>query len=355
MVYLLSNLDFEPSWARQHTGKDLPKIITRVAERWSSILRLLHPEGRPLPVNIHQLPSPDLHLPNSSKNRSLIPWGWTPEVLSFARAADLDFLAPPLKQVQKVNAKDFSHHLEATLQIALPGAALVASTEDFLRALKAIPGPWLAKGIWGVSGRDQRPGESGICTDADLRWLSRSFNAGFPLLLEPRISIDAEYSFHFQIHPDATITPLGFCSLFTGRQGTLRGLASGPALSSPPHSLHQGAAAAAEAVAQEGYFGPLGIDSFLGSYQNSPILRPLSEINARHSFGRLTLAIADALNLAPTQALRWHHPSKSETWPDQLRPWPQALSPLPDGLYTLPEEADPDQASRTYLEIYSNS
>lgn len=327
-TYLLSNLDFELTWSRHGTSdRALPRQVLDHCERFASILRLLYPQGEPLSPS-SPLPQPPV------PGARLIPWGITSTVANQADDAGWSLAGPALSTVQEVNSKLFSHALERQAGLQSAGATVVSSEEELIRAAGALPGPWILKDPWGVSGRGQIRGQ-GKPDDATGRRARRLLARAEALLLEPLIGDVEEFSFHFDIKDDGRWSLLGACALLSSAEGTFRGLRPLSSTSEAPEALRAGAEVAAGAAAHAGYFGPLSVDTLRGTYDGSTVERGILEINGRHTFGRLALSLAERLD--HPAGLTWHHPPQGAPWPAQAQP--------------LPDDADPGSASGTYFTL----
>lgn len=345
MTLILTNLDFEMTWARtagdQHT---LPALILKLASRWRHILKLIAPDAHALSL---ESTLPGTLPPQELASQTLIPWGWTPQILDFTRRAGLHAQAPPLAAVQLVNSKKFSHHLEKKHRIALPHAVWIDDIQALPTALEAIDGPWILKDPWGVSGRGQRRGEGTSLSPAIRRWAENLISSQGGLLLEPRLTVYRELSLHFQIEAAQTVRFIGTCGLISGKEGTLRGLEVQKDLDLPP-TIFNGAHQAAQAVAAQGYFGPLGIDTMIGDWKGETIYRPITELNARWTFGRMALALFERLPQSPAHAsLYWHFTATSKE-PPQLSGWPKNWA---EGSFHLPRDVDPDGQSQSFVKL----
>ena len=321
-VWALSNLDFEYELA----GRTFPPSVAR---RWRHVLRLL--------PKAHQaicLDPGDLRL---SSGGELIAWGITPRVLSLAPHQDF----PDPEVVRLVNDKRFSHQLEKRFGVELPHAQLVTSLEELEKAVGDCPYDWVVKHPLGVSGRERAVGRRGRLSDSGRGWARKQL-ANWSLLFEPWVEPRHDFSLHFEIARDGSVDFLGHCQLVYDSGGVYRGNQVVPGQKIDGRALACGREVAGE-LAQLGYWGPVGIDAFEGMLGKDPVLRPLGEINARYSFGRLTLALRDWI--PEGWCLLWSHPKKA----------PQPLPPLPRqpsaGAYGLPAEADPEGNCGTFLAI----
>ena len=110
-------------------------------------------------------------------------------------------------------------------------------------------------------------------------------------MFEPWVEHTREFSMHFDVqkstaHSVPRVQFVGHCQLVTDSGGVYRGSRVIPDVPLPEGALECGQKVCHE-LAQLGYWGPIGIDAFEGVLNGTPVLRPLVEINARYSFGRM--------------------------------------------------------------------
>jgi hypothetical protein len=332
-LWTLANLDFEHELAG--AVRPLPQ---GVLERWRYLLRLL-----PGMAKAHCLP-PQADLSLEPPVWQLLLWGVTPRTYALAQSLGIADQFPSPEVVRKVNHKGFSHQLERDLKIDLPGSAEVTTFGELERAVKNCPHDWVLKHPFGFSGRQRMLGKRGQLSESAAGWSRRQFSQAWSLVFEPWVYDRQDSSTHFHLHPTGQIEWIGFTRMLIDSSGVYRGTQVLPLGSSEP-SLDCLLEVAAR-VASQGYFGPLGIDSFSGSFEGQPCNRPLVEINARYSFGRLALALRDWL---PSDcSYVWHHPKQPLASPPP--PLPLAAQ-VGSGLYGLPQVADPQGLSQTHLEV----
>jgi len=317
----ISNLDFEGELSGQPGS--LPQAVAR---RWRYILRLL-PEAR----HAHCLDPLAATAPQAAG--ALVCWGVSPRTSHLA--SQLGLALPPLDVVRHVNDKGFSHQLEQQLGLALPGSCLVASQPELQQAVRACQADWVLKHPLGMSGRMRVLGKQGRLDPSALGWAHRQWARPVSLVFEPWVYDRQDYSLHFHLQADQSCHYVGACQMLYDASGVFRGNRS-PAHWAPAAEALDCAWKVARQVASLGYWGPLGIDAFTG--------RPLVEINARHTFGRLTLALREWI--PGHWSLLWWHPQRSR------RAELPALTPHPPaGIYRLPEIADPQGASGTLVAV----
>jgi len=340
----LANLDFE----NQLSGSNRP-LPSGLLERWRYILRLL-----PGMMGAECLsaqaggPGPILSLSalgqGSGPAKGLVVWGVTPGTARLAEALGLASSFPAPEVVKQINDKGFSHQLERQLGIALPGSRLVSAFEQLLQAVRDCPHDWVLKHPFGFSGRERVLGKHAQISDSAAGWARRKLGQGWTLLFEPWVEERRDASYHFDISPEGKLEFVGFCRMLTDAGGVYRGTRVDPNEKPDPDTL-QCLSQVAKELADRGYWGPVGIDSLTGILGHEVCRRPLVEINARYSFGRLALALRDWLPAG--SCFVWQHPQVS---PGPLPPLPRPDEVRP-GLYALPESADPNALSGTHLEV----
>lgn len=199
-----------------------------------------------------------------------------------------------------------------------------------------------------------------MLTAAARSWAQRKFDRGWSLLFEPWVGDKKQLSLHFDVAKGEQVAYLGHCEVLTSPQGVYRGSFVNPSALVDEATL-ESAKAVALKVARKGYWGPLTIDSFHGVLGETPVFRPLLDINARYSYGRVALGIADWL--PPGWCYIWWHLYQIAGRAGALHtrtPFP----PLPeigherlisDGLYALPLSIDPGRAMGTVVVVGSTT
>lgn len=157
------------------------------------------------------------------------------------------------------------------------------------------------------------------------RWMERLLASGQRLVIEPWLERLEDFSIHFQMTPNG-LELLGFTRLFCDLRGQYRGNSAGPngqlrlppqvrRLAMPKVPLEQSwehiYSDLLEVLEPEfhslGYWGPASVDAFV--YRDSSgraRLKPMVEINPRHTFGRLTLELQRYAAPGRTGHLRLH-------------------------------------------------
>ena len=179
-----------------------------------------------------------------------------------------------------------------------------------------------------------------------MRW-ARSALARGPLVFEPWVDGRTERSWHADVSARGGITWRGSCEVLTDATGTPRGhVASAGERREVPRGLD----VALAALARLGYHGPVGVDAMDGVVDGAPVRRPITELNARYTFGRIALELA--LHHAPSDSwIAWWHPKAREQVDVSAH---APLSPeVGEGIFRLPDHADPAGASGTWVAVAS--
>lgn len=284
----VANLDFEYELAGLPVSKFAPLLA-----KWRYLLRLLpgFEEADCL--------DPMGSLGYQGPVKRLAVWGVTRRTYRLARS--LGHALPDPGVVQVVNDKRFSHGLEQELGIALPGSRIV----DSLEQLQDLSHDWVLKHPFGVSGRERRVGRAGCFSDSDRGWARKRLQQGWTLVLEPWVEGRRDFSHHFEVSREGGVSYLGACELLTDSGGGFLGNRVGE---EPFTEALDAGTEAVRRVAEQGYWGPVGVDGFLAP----GLVRPLVEINARFTFGRMTLELGRRMPAGFT----WHHrPTQTGDYP----------------------------------------
>ena len=341
---LYPNLDFE--YALLHgSGWNPPKIVAAMCTRWRHLLRCL--------PGLEEASVWDGITP-LAPDQTLKAWGVDHRVLQ-AYSESTRASSPSLDVITRVNDKRYA--VSERKRVGIEGLELsreVRSLEELQTAARTISAnnsPWLLKHPLGVSGRERMtsgPGEHGL-SESVLAWASKHFEKGWSLVLEPRVEISSEYSLHAEISPRGEISHIGWCHLMADPvSGTHRGHRIERDVSPPARVArwwrHVGDIL--EDIATRGYHGPVSIDAWVGRLEGEEIEQPVSEINARYTFGRMALELARFVPDAHDYA--WHHPRHSSANERRARALERSCSP---GEYRLPERIDPGGESGTWIEV----
>jgi hypothetical protein len=234
-----------------------------------------------------------------SAGGTLVPWGWDESVLDFAVRRELVVQNPPLASVREVNSRGFSFALETELGCGLAGSCCVASRSEFeTKASELIE--WVAKAEFSMSSRERIVGR-GAANETQVNWVENRLREGSAVFIEPWVPIRDEVGVQFEISKAGEVELVGVTGLLTTDKGGFAGCLIGQQTTLDAADIPT-ARKAARRVADAGYFGPLGIDSANCEVHGEIRRRPLQDINARHTMGRLALGWRDLLGDGETAA-----------------------------------------------------
>ncbi|MFM9963993.1 MAG: hypothetical protein ACKV2Q_22550 [Planctomycetaceae bacterium] len=257
----------------------------------------------------------------------LIPWGWSSGTRAFGSRAS----RPTDEAVRLGNSREWSFQLEQQLNVALPGAARITRLEevaDVVRASACQFGQsesehsWVIKANFGMAARERVLGRGSTLTIANERWLQRRLQSDGAVFFEPWLRCRAEVGIQWTLpilgHGQPELQ--GVTPLLTDPQGGYRG-SEFSLDASIPIEWQRAVDVTQEAalrLQQLGYFGPLGIDAAI--YEDSAghaIARPLQDINARYTMGRLALGFRRLLR--PGEQGVWQHGRREERFGSMTR------------------------------------
>lgn len=308
MALLVANLDCEGSWS----GGAAPgtAVRARIAALGTAMRAFAHPGDRlwtPVPVDPRRLPAipgvPPVTLtcgPLDPGAGPVLPWGQTDEV-----AAGASDRPPPFGPVadpavaRRCNEHGFAWTLAARRGWLLPGARAVTSVAELEAHLaaggaEAGAGAWVARAPWSASGRE-RLRRRGALDGASRTRLERLLAGHQRLYFEPWVERLADAGCCGFVAGNGRVELRPVHGLDNDPGGVFRGISIGATPGLEPGEVERIAEAAAAAgahLAAVGYRGPFGIDAYVWSDGASRRLQPMSEINARLSFGWVAGALA---------------------------------------------------------------
>jgi hypothetical protein len=255
--------------------------------------------------------------------REVVPWGWSAWTRGIAR----ETVRPGESAVRQGNSRAWSFALERELGVELLGAARLERIDDLAEAVRrsasefgepASDHRWVVKANFGMAARERLLGRGLNLTLTQRSWLSRRFAAEGALFFEPWLHRRAEAGIQWTLPPLGQgtpklegLTPL-LCDSRGGYQGSEFSLdTSIPREWSRAVDVCEQAATRLQTL---GYLGPLGIDAAI--YEDAAgtaHVRPLQDINARYTMGRLALGFRRLLR--GDERGVWRHGRSEELLP----------------------------------------
>jgi hypothetical protein len=333
----LANLDFEAELRYESESQAPP---ARDDRRWEHILRLL-PEARQAQCLSFEVAG------CFEGTKRLFVWGVSPRVARLAKHLGLSYALPPVSLVREVNDKRFAYQWEQRLDRALPYSREIKDLKSLQETVSRCPYRWVLKHPLSMSSRSRILGQQGLLSASSRAWAQRRLERGWTLLFEPWVEQRRQLALHFDIDKGQGVDFAGRCRILTDTNGGFRGCEISPDPPMDEEALRYARDIAA-AIAKKGYWGPLTVESFRGKLGGTEVFRPLLDVDARYSFSRLSLGLADWL--PQDWCYFWYHPPFLEVSPfaGKLEPLPEPdAGPLAPGLFGLPQDIDPGQATGT--------
>ena len=301
---LVCNLDCELSWAG---GGTLKAPVLQAVSRAATLAAVLGEAGDRLwtPAPVDRAGLADLITERVELISGPVPAG---PGLAWGRTEAVQHVLPPPRRgggawaapaspdsAAAANDKRLAHRVAARLEAALPGAAIVDSGDDLERHIAAMSGDprWVLKAPWSASGRG-RIIRRGLPDQAARARIERLLAAGGSAVFEPYVRRVSDFGVCASVDA-GQVTILGVHEIFTDPTGVFHGIRTEAQLpDNETQALGRACVATGAAIAEVGYHGPFGIDGFRWlDDSGASHLAPLSEINARLTFGFIARAWAE--------------------------------------------------------------
>jgi hypothetical protein len=332
MNLLFGNFDFE-----HHLGppgpRTLPAAVQRInAELAFALVALAQPGDfvwapePPDPDYARHLAAiglPDVRFVSDAslvpRGTNVLPWGWSARVRQWGARNGWSCEGPDLAAVARANSRAFSSALEHEWNVGLPRARAIHTLQELNDAVaestRHVPG-WVVKATFGMSARERILGRGATAAPQAMQWVQKQLAENEAVYFEPWVERIEEVGVQFTVPKDGEphlegITPLLTDHLGTYRGSRFRGTSCQLARSDEFAAVLDIVTRAAQRIQQLGYFGPLGIDAMRYRTEAGDVRwRPLQDINARLTMGRLALGIQ---RIVPeSQHASWLHISRSE-------------------------------------------
>ena len=338
---LYGNFDFEHELGTPHYNR--PQRLARLnAELTACLIAIASDHDQiwcpePLPENYAErladagLPAVELIHPDQNcqvtpnVSVELAPWGWSRAAVEFAQQTGASVPNVNLDAVRKANSRGFSFALEQSLAVAPPGSIRLESSRQLVASIAESAAAWgrspadhhvILKAEFGMSGRERfvLRGDEAL-TPSVHGWINRRVEQSGVVYLEPWLERVAEFSTHWEIAPGEAASDLspassgcvcfvGLTQLLNTPHGQYSGSRVGATATELPDDELDRLLLAIKATAEQAaapaslfrYTGPVGIDAMIyrdaeGTLQT----RPVQDINARWSMGRIALALQQRL------------------------------------------------------------
>ena len=215
------------------------------------------------------------------------------------------------------NSRLYSCVMEGEYDAEVPGACGIFEFRDVEAAVRLAaklwecrPSElrWIVKANYGMSGRERISGCGTQLNEASANWLRRRLKEDC-LQFEPFVECIEEVSSQWHLPQDFRQPPelLGMTRVLCGHLGNFVPTAAIQDQLGGEYreSIIETARLVATEIHNWRYFGPLGIDAMVYDFPDGPQVRPIQDVNARWTMGRVLLEIGS--RIGRDADLHWLH------------------------------------------------
>jgi len=222
-----------------------------------------------------------------------VAWGWVKPSENRLLGCNAICDKPDDLIISKINNRKFCNEIGLKYNLGVPGSVFCESEADYLHAVNALKDkyPLVIKPAFGGSGYGIR-----VINKAEEVSLHNKYvefyceHGGF--VVEPWCERLYDLSTNCIIEKNGNIALVRNQRLFSNSHGSFFGIYCAPVdhiLNDWVDALEKAAIFAAGEIAETGYFGPVGFDSFVyNSINGEVMLAPVIEINGRHVMSHVT-------------------------------------------------------------------
>ncbi|GAB4138012.1 MAG: hypothetical protein Tsb009_05860 [Planctomycetaceae bacterium] len=265
----------------------------------------------------------------------ICPWGWSPEISPLTKRG-LNLNNPAFDVVREVNSRRFANHYERETNTFLADSTTISSLEEFQKFLKRRRNqnsPWILKTEFSMSARDRLMGRENQVSLPMQNWIRKRLQRDGLLFYEPWVERISEVGLQFEIPQSGDPVLMGVPTLFTDPFGRYRGSGFQYDESIVRNRWQEAISVAHRvcvAMQSRGYFGPVGFDAVrYRDSQGTERIRPLQDINARWTMGRLCLGFRRILQPGET-GIWWHTRWPTESTNSPQKAYEQFQANLPE-------------------------
>ena len=251
-----------------------------------------------------------------------MPWGWSDSARNFLRERGATVRHPDLNVVARLNSREWSHDTEWRKDTLIPGAKMLACRTAFEEAVRSAANRWqcdpaqmnwVVKPVYSMSGRGRIRGKGLTLTTAQENWFANCQARSEPVFFEPWVSSVREFGIQCEVprnELDLMRMLPRFVEQFTNSAGQFTGCrildAGRPADVAGEHwaEMVLNSIKLIRWAIDEQYQGPLGIDAMTyrspDGEDKAVSLRPMQDINARFTMGRVATSTASLMKAKPS-------------------------------------------------------
>jgi hypothetical protein len=355
MNLLFGNFDFEHHLGRSGR-RTLPASIQRInAELAFSLVTIAQPGDCVWAIeppesdyrrHLIEIGLPDVQIVREASEvpvgTELRPWGWSKHVEAWGTRNGWRRDCPDFAVVVTANSREFSSSLEREWNCGLPHARTLHTPQEFHDAVADATrqtAAWVVKANFGMSARERLLGRDSPPSQQAMQWVRKQLAESGAVYFEPWVERLEEIGVQFTIPTTGPsvlegITPLLTDSLGTYRGSRFRGASCQLTSVDGTMAALEIVTRAARRIQQLGYFGPLGIDAMRYRTPAGEIRwRPLQDINARLTMGRLALGLCRIVR--PEDHASWLHVRWAGTVAETAERLARINHSLPNGTRAL--------------------
>lgn len=268
----------EMAWHFLFAGEDADSLLVH-RPLPSDFLAYLQSKGFALPrVVVH---------PEFTREAEFWPFGWSRQTTELADRYANPPAHPKLEAVRKANSRAFCLELEKSLDGSCAGD-FCDNAESLADRLFRRPASevWVLKGDHGYAGAANHRLPGGPIASEDRNRVEAIFAEHGGAVLEPWHTRLLDMAVLFNSSPQGSVEDFRGHALLNSRDGAFLGVQIAPDMQPPGpwcDALRENAVNLGRALAAIGYYGPVGVDSYVHQTQDGPCLRPLVDVNARLS------------------------------------------------------------------------
>lgn len=328
----ISNLGFETEWQHGTVAQRIREFESQMSCVWAPIWAEQDVLLAASPIDAdywerlaeHGIPKPEV-ISNLEVDLSgideVVPWGWTNSVADLSKRICPKQRVPSLNAVRMVNSRDYAVVLEREFGVSI-GTKVCSTIEQVVQCLRDFETGGVVKPLLSQAGR----GQLRISSNPEIpaKTCERLLKSS-PVVVEPWLHSLAEYGCQWEIDESGEVCMLGVTQLTSNTDGSFHGSRTGT-----PKTIHHVKEIlsiqeqAVRRIAEEDYFGPVGIDAMVFRDANGQErVRSLQDINARFTMGRIAIEWSRTLG---EQGL-WIQARRDEEIPANA--WPTSPSQAP--------------------------
>lgn len=235
------------------------------------------------------------------QNQSVRFWGWDESSFLFAKRHKLKYSYPIKSTVAKVNSREFCNNFNQISKTGVPQSTYCNSFSDLNSVIEANNSKNIViKPDFGNAGYGFMRSDEGIILEEDKIMIQQLFKKGHGVIVEPWLRRISDISSGFILSEQGDILTKWHHQTLCNHAGTYFAnyiIKDDPVIQRYYKILESTILKMAEVLYNEGYFGPVGFDSFEYEKESGVVdFACAIEINARLNVGMIARSILDKVS-----------------------------------------------------------